>query len=505
MQIKAVMGDITQQEVGAVIVNLFQGVQRPGGSTGAVDRALDGIISSLIVQGEIKGKNGEYTLIHTMEKIKPARVLVAGLGKQEEFTPEVVRQIMAGACRLLRNKGVQEAATIAHGAGIGGMDAATSAQAIAEGSLLGLYTFDRYQSKKTDDERGELRELLVVERDQKKVDDLNQGIELGRTFAQGAIMARDLVNEPANIMTPTEMAHQAQQVAQETGMEVEVLEQEEMEKLGMGALLAVASGSIQAPKLIVLTHNGDPDHPDNNLGLVGKGITFDSGGISLKPANDMWQMKGDMGGGAAVLGAMKAIGTLKPRINVAGIVASAENMPGGSAVRPGDIVKAMSGKSIEVDNTDAEGRMALADALCYAREKLHLRRLVDMATLTGAVITALGNHCTGVMGTHQELVDRLIQAGKLAGERLWQLPLWEEYKEQNKSTWADLKNTGGRGAGAITAAHFIAEFAEGAEWAHLDIAGTSMTDKEKGYLVKGGTGVPVRTLIHLALDLAKEG
>jgi len=501
VEIRAVAGDVTQQDVGAVIVNLFEGVRQPDGATGAVDRALDNAISSLIADGEIKGKKGELTLIHTLGKLRPKRVMVAGLGKQEEFTPEVVRQVTAEACRLLRSKGVQRLATIAHGAGIGGMDPRISGEAIAEGSLMGLYTFDRYQSQKEGDHK-EIQELLVVERDQAKVGELNQGIERGRVLAEATNLARDLVNEPANVLNPTEMAERARQVAQQAGMELEVLDQEQMKELGMGALLAVGAGSVQPPKLIVLKYQGDPEHPENNLGLVGKGITFDSGGISIKPASGMWEMKGDMGGGAAVIGAMKAIGALKPRLNVVGIVASAENMPSGSAQRPGDIVKAMNGKSIEVDNTDAEGRMALADALCYAREKLGVQRLVDMATLTGAVVVALGNLCTGVMGTDQKLVDRLIEAGKRSGEKLWQLPLFEEYKEQNSSNWADLKNVGGRPAGSITAALFISEFAEGAEWAHLDIAGTSMAEKEKGYMVKGGTGVPVRTLAHLALDLA---
>jgi leucyl aminopeptidase len=270
----------------------------------------------------------------------------------------------------------------------------------------------------------------------------------------------------------------------------------------MGALLGVAAGSIQPPKLIVLQYKGDPEHPENNIGLIGKGITFDSGGISIKPAADMWQMKGDMGGGAAVIGALQAIARLKPRINVVGVIPATENMPGSSAQRPGDIVKAMNGKSIEVDNTDAEGRMVLADAFCYAREKLGVTRLVDIATLTGAMVVALGTTCTGVLGTSQDLVDRLVRAGNATGERMWQLPLFEEYKEQNKSTWADVKNTGGRGAGAITAAYFLAEFTGDAQWAHLDIAGTFLTDKEKGYLVKGASGVPLRTLIQTVLDLA---
>ena len=504
MEIKVIAGDITQAEVGALIVNLFEGVQQPGGATGAVDRALDGAISNLIADGEIKGKKGALTLIHTLGKIKPARVVVVGLGKQDAFTPDVVRAVTAEACRRVRRIGVQRVATIAHGAGIGGMSPQTSGQAIAEGALLGLYTFRRHRSTNEDEDAREIQELLVVEQDADKLADLNAGIERGNIVARATLVARDLVNEPANIMTPTRLAEVAHQVAQECGLDIQVLEREQMQELGMGALLGVAAGSSQPPKLIVLKYNGDPEHPQNNIGLIGKGITFDSGGISIKPAAGMWEMKGDMSGAASVIGAMKAIGQLKPRINVVGVVAATENMPGGSAQRPGDIVKAMNGKSIEVDNTDAEGRLVLADALCYAREKLGVTRMVDMATLTGAIVVALGKVCSGVLGNNQELVDKIIQAGNATGEKIWQLPMFEEYKELNKSTWADVKNTGGRNAGAITGAYFISEFAGEAQWAHLDIAGTFLSDDDKGYLPKGATGVPVRTLVQLVATMASE-
>ncbi|MBI2872334.1 MAG: leucyl aminopeptidase [Chloroflexi bacterium] len=502
MEIRTLAADITRVEVGALIVNLFEGVTQPGGATGAVDQALGGAISQLIADGETKGKKGAMTLIHTFGRIGPARVLVAGLGKREQFDADVVRQVTGEACRYLHRVGVQRVATIAHGAGIGGLGAEESGQAIAEGALLGLYAFKRHISSNSQDNEKEIQELLVVEQDQAKVAALAQGIERGRIVAEGATLARDLVNEPANIMTPTRMAEVARQVAQEGGLECQVLEREQMQELGMGALLAVAAGSAQPPKLIILKYNGDPQHPENNLGIIGKGITFDSGGISIKPAQSMWEMKGDMSGGASVIGTLQAISRLKPKINVIGVVPATENMPGGSAQRPGDIVKAMNGKSIEVDNTDAEGRMVLVDAMCYAREKQGVRRMVDIATLTGAMVVALGNGCTGALGTDQPLVDRVLRASTAAGEKMWQLPLLEEYKEQNKSTWADVKNSGGRGAGGITAALFLSEFAGDIPWVHLDIAGTFLSDKEKGYIVKGATGVPVRTLANLALDLA---
>ncbi len=280
-----------------------------------------------------------------------------------------------------------------------------------------------------------------------------------------------------------------------------VLEASDMGELGMGALLGVAQGSDQPPKLIVLRYEGDRANPGNNLGLVGKGITFDTGGISLKPAGGMEAMKGDMAGGASVIAAMQIISQVKPKINVSGIVAATENMPGGSAQRPGDVVRAMNGKTIEVINTDAEGRLVLADALCYARSQ-GLNRLVDVATLTGAMVTTLGKACTGVMGNNQELIDQVTAAGQETGEKYWQLPMFDDYKDLIKSDVADMKNSGGRQAGSISAAFLLAEFVGDTPWVHLDIAGTSTAERTKGYQVKGATGVPARTLANLASQLA---
>ena len=502
MDIKAVSGDITQADAGAIVVNLFEGVQTPGGATGAVDRAMDGAISKLIADGEIKGKKGEITVIHTLGKIPPARVVVAGLGKVDRFNAEVVRQVMGSVCRRLRGVGIEKAATILHGAGIGGMDVDESAQAISEGSLLGLYTFKRHMTRQEDDEKG-LKELTVVESDSSKLATLQQSLDRGRVFAEAAMLARDMVNEPSNFMTPTHIAEVATSVAGDHGLELTVLDRPKMEELGMGGLLGVARGSAEPPKFIVLQYKGDPDNPDNNLGILGKGITFDTGGISLKSAAGMGEMKGDMSGAAAVISAMKAIAQLAPRLNVTAIAAATENMPGGSAQKPGDVLRTMSGKTVEVENTDAEGRLVLSDALCYARQ-MGLNRLVDVATLTGAIVTALGDVCSGAFTNNQDLLSAVAQAGETSGERIWQLPMFEEYKEQNKSQVADVKNTGGRKAGSIAAAQFLAEFSEDTPWVHLDIAGTFMSEKESGYQVKGATGVPTRTLINLAESLAQK-
>jgi len=500
MHVKVVTGDITEIEADASIVNLFEGVGQPGGATGAVDRALDGAISRLIESGEIKGKLGDVALIHTLGRMRTARVVVAGLGKQPEFDLDKVRQVVAEACRFLRKKGARRVATITHGAGVGGIEPEQSARAIAEGAILGLYTFRKHITK--DPETSDLEELLVVERDESRVGQLERGCRYGTIVSEAANMARDMINEPANYMTPSNMAEAARQMSADYGLECTVLEREQMRELGMGALLGVAQGSHQEPRFIVLHYRGDPGS-QKAIGLVGKGITFDSGGISIKPSEGMAEMKGDMAGGATVMAALSGIARLKPRVNVTALVPATENLPGGAALKPGDVVKAMNGKSVEVVNTDAEGRLILADALCYAR-RLGLSPLVDVATLTNACRIALGKVCTGAFTNNQELVEKVIKAGQEAGERVWQMPMYEEYKEQNKSDVADIKNTGGRFGGAITAAQFLGEFVEDTPWVHLDIAGTAESDKEKGYLVKGATGVGVRTLVGLTLALAEE-
>ena len=499
MEITVEAGDIAENTADAIVVNLFEGVTSPEGGTGAVDRALGGAISDLIAAGETKGKPGEMTLIHTLGRLPTARVLVVGLGKADEFDVDVVRAISARAARFLRGKRVKVAATIAHGAGIAGLDATASARAVAEGTLLGLYRFNKHKSP--DDPPPELEKMTIVESDGTRLGDMRTGVHEGRALAEAVALCRDMVNEPANHLTPSGLAEVALRVAIDADLEIEVLDESRMETLGMGALLGVAAGSSVPPRLIVMRYAGDPDNPKNNLGLLGKGITFDSGGISIKPAAGMADMKGDMAGAASVISAMKAIAVLKPKINVTAIAAAAENMPGGGAQRPGDVVKAMNGKTIEVDNTDAEGRLVLADAVSYA-VTLGLTRLVDVATLTGAMVVALGKITTGAFGNDRDLMDAVIAAGKQVGEKIWEMPTFDEYREQYKSDVADLKNIGGRPAGSITAAMFIGEFVGDTPWVHLDIAGTSSTSKQNGWETKGATGVPVRTLVQLARALA---
>jgi leucyl aminopeptidase len=504
VEIKVTAGDVTQVPADAVIVNLFEGVETPGGATGAVDKALRGAITRLIAAGEVKGKLNAVAVVHTFGQIAAERVAIVGLGKQADFTLDRARQAAASAAKALRKLGCKHIATVLHGAGIGGSEPAQAAQAVTEGTILGLYTFKKYQSKKEDS--GEIAELTIVEREAGKVPAIEQGVAVGRILAEATNFARDLANEPANQMTPTIMAQKAQEIAAAYGLEFEALGREKMKELGMGALLGVAQGSQEPPQLIVLRYWGaGKDSPQPGLGLIGKGITFDSGGLSIKPAEGMGDMKGDMSGGAAVLGAMRAIAQLQPKINVTGLVPATENLPSGSAFKPGDILKALDGKTIEVISTDAEGRLILADALAYAR-KLGLSPLVDVATLTGACVVALGTVRTGAFTNNPALLAQVIAAGDEAGEKIWQLPTDEEYKELFKSEVADLKNSGGRWAGAITGAMFVGAFAEDTPWVHLDIAGTSrlMEGKESAYAPRWGSGVMVRTLANLAVKLAEK-
>ena len=500
MEIKVIVGDITKIKTDAIIVNFFEGMESLDGDIAVVDKALDGAISQLISQGEIKGKLNEITVVHSLGKLPTARVVVTGLGKQAELSINKIRGAVAETCRWLRKKGVANIASVAQGAGVNGISFEDAAQTIAEGALLGLYAFRKHITKE-DDKLGEIKQLLIVGSDETKLS-LEKGSDKGRILAEATNLARDMVNEPANYMTPSQMAETAMKLDKSHGLEVSVLEQEQMAELGMGALLGVAQGSRQPPKFIVIQYKGK-DAPEIDVALVGKGITFDSGGISIKPSEKLEEMKGDMAGGAAVMAAISAIAQLKPKTNVMAIIPATENLPDGNALKPGDVLTAMNGKTIEIISTDAEGRLILADALSYAK-KQGAKLMIDVATLTGACRVALGDICTGAFGNNQELTDRVIAAGTEAGELIWQMPMYDEYQEQNKSDVADIKNVGGRLGGAITAAKFLAEFTNDIPWVHLDIAGTSLSDKEHTYQVKGATGVPVRTLVNLVLSLAKE-
>ncbi|MFC2018458.1 leucyl aminopeptidase [Chloroflexota bacterium] len=500
MEIKVTVGDITKAKADAIIVTTYEEADSLNGDTASVDEALDGAISRLISQGEIKGKPGETTTILSLGKLAAARVLVLGLGKTKELSRDRIRGAVAEACRRLQKKNAGTVATTLKWAGIAEITLEAAAQTMSEGAQLGTYTFRRHFTKEA--EHGQLSEFTIVTADKRGVSILERGCHQGTVLAKATNLARDMANEPGNYMTPKLMAEAAAGVAKDNGLEVEVLETKQMQKLGMGALLGVAQGSAQPPRFIVLRYKGSGS-AEIDLALVGKGITFDSGGISIKPAAKMEEMKDDMAGGAAVIAAMGAIAQLKPKINVTGIIPATENLPGGSALKPGDALTAMNGKTIEIISTDAEGRLILADGLSYAK-KLGAKRIIDAATLTGACRVALGQHYSGAFTNNQELIDKVASASEEAGEHIWRMPLAKQYKEQLKSEVADMKNVGGRYGGAITAALFLAEFVGDTPWVHLDIAGPSTSEKDHNDLVKGATGVPTRTLVNLAMALARE-
>jgi leucyl aminopeptidase len=505
MEIRVEAGDIVAAAADVVVVNLFEGVTAPGGGTGAVDRALDGAISRLIALGDIRGKANEFTTIHTHGKIAAPRVVVAGLGKPAEFNLDAVRNLCGNLARYLRRPGIKSVATIAHGAGIAGLDPAACAQAIAEGTLLGAYRFLRHRSATLKDEdRAEIESFVIVEHDPSKVSAMAAATERGRILAEATNLARDLANEPSNHLTPTLLAERAAAAADEAEIAIEVLDRDEMERKGMGSLLSVAKGSHQPPKLVRMSYKGKGGE-GYDIALVGKGITFDTGGISIKPAANMDAMKADMTGAAAVIAAIKAIAQLKAKVDVVAIAPCTENMPGGNATKPGDVVTAMNGRTIEILNTDAEGRLVLADAICWAKE-LGARNIVDVATLTGAVTTALGDVAYAVLTNNDDLARKVEEAAAAAGEKTWRLPMFKEYDELIKSDVADQKNTGtgNRGAGTIVGAKFLEPFAGDTPWVHLDIAGVDMASADKGWVTRGASGYSVRPLVNLALAMAEQ-
>lgn len=501
MELCVVNQPIQEVPTDAVIVSLFEGVTVPTGATAAVDQALGGAIHQMIAAGDFRGRKNETAVLYTLGRLPARKVVLVGLGKAEDLDAERIRQAAAAGVRKAHETGAQTVATAVHGAGAGQVEARAAAQACAEGIVLGLYEYEGFKSRR-EEQRPPVSRVVLAETDAQRLAAVEDGAQRGRILAEATNFARTLANHPGNKLTPTDMAEAALEMAREFGLQCRVLERADMERLGMGALLGVAKGSHQPPKLIVLEYQGAPGDRDI-LALVGKGLTFDSGGIDLKPGEHMEEMKYDMAGGAAVLGAMRAIAQLRPAVNVIGLVPATENMPGGGAQKPGDVVQACNGKTIEIISTDAEGRLILADAVAYACN-LGATRLVDVATLTGACIVALGHLATGLVSNNQPWAEEIQRAAAATGERVWQLPVWEEYKNQYKSDVADLKNTGGRAAGTIVGGMIIGEFVGDTPWVHLDIAGTAWEVSDVPYQPnKAATGVMVRTLAQLALNLAQ--
>ncbi len=464
-----------------------------------IDDLLNGLISERGTDGEFTGRAGELLTLHPMKQMMAKRVLVVGLGKQEKVTPQSIRRASAIATRHAQSTGAHQIA-LALNWKSSSFDEAAVVQAQVEGAELGCYTFKKYQHEEQQGNGKQSTTLLLVS-ESPDSGMLQQAVARGQAMADATNFARDLVNEPPNVLTPSELANRAVAMAKQFGLAYEVFDQAKIEELRMGGLLGVSQGSAQPPQFVVLRYRGGNPN-DKGMALVGKGITFDTGGISIKPAAGMDEMKGDMGGAAAVIGAMQAIAALKPDINVTGLVPTCENMPSGTAFRPGDILRIMNGKTIEIVNTDAEGRLILADALSYATQE-GLSPIIDLATLTGAMVVALGSTMTGFFCNDEQLSENIIAAGRAAGEKYWPMPLDEEYGERIKSDIADIKQTGGREAGAVSAAKILEHFVGNAQWAHLDIAGTSYVDSKKSYQEKGATGVGVRMLAELAFRLAK--
>ena len=450
-------------------------------------------LSELFDTGEISGKRFEMTLLHNVPGVSARRVLAVGAGKPADLSPAGLRRCIGAAIRHLKSKSITEAALW--------LDTAQAepddVSAAVEGAILGDFETDRYKTDRKDIKFFERFTVAVADGGPR----LDAAAERGRIIAEAQNFTRELANEPANRLTPMALAAHARSMAEEYGLEWEILDRDRMAQLGMGSLLGVAMGSAEPPALIVLRYRpAAPIVGSAHLGLVGKGVTFDTGGISIKPADGMEKMRYDMSGGAAMIGAMRALAQLKPAIPVTALIPAVENMPGSRAQRPGDIVTSLSGKTIEVLNTDAEGRLILVDAISYA-QKLGCTHLVDAATLTGAIVVALGHIHVGLFANDDALRERVMLAAHAEGEKMWHMPLDDDYKDQYlKSAFADIPNVGGRYGGSVTAAMFMKEFADPTPWVHLDIAGTAWLDDGKPYLAKGPTGVPLRTIVRLAME-----
>jgi leucyl aminopeptidase len=481
-------------ETQALVTYVFEEADPVQGRIAEIDVATGGLLSQLVKGGELTGKMLEFTLVHAPAGLKAARLLLVGAGKREQFNSATLRKIAGAALRHLKAKSVRQIAFLVR------EDCANqdSAQVVVEGILAADFESDKYKTDKKNDKSVDRVSLVGYSDNERAAGE--KGLALGRVIADAQNFTRDLVNEPSNKLTPKILAEKAEAMAKEAGLAVEILDEKKIADLKMGALLSVAQGSVEPPRVIVVTYT--PSNPKPGapvIALVGKAVTFDTGGISIKPAEGMEKMKYDMAGGATMLGVMRALAALKPNVKVICVVPSTENMPGGKAQKPGDIQTAMSGKTIEVLNTDAEGRLILADAITYAKQ-LGATHMVDAATLTGAIVVALANINVGVFGSDQAWTDKLLASAKATGEKMWQMPLDEEYREFIKGTVADIQNIGsGKGGGAITGAMFIKEFAGDTPWIHLDIAGTAWNDDAKPWLAKGPTGVALRTLVHLVM------
>jgi leucyl aminopeptidase len=479
---------LTEIKCDLLIVNMYEDIKTLGGSVDTVDRKLDGAIKDLIKAGEISGKLGQINVIHTQGKLPARQVAVVGMGKRTAFKLDDVRTVAGSAMAEAKRIKAQKVATVVHGAGRKDLNVTLVSQALVEGTLIEAYRYKGFTTVK-DDTFFEVDELLIVEISPKKMKAITEGAKAGQIIAQSVNNARDLVNGPSNLVTPTYLANWAKKIP---GVSIEVLGLKESIKRGFDAFCSIAKGAREPSKFIIVRYGkGRPE-----IALVGKGITFDSGGISLKPSRKLWEMKTDMSGAAAVLETMRAISKLKIKKNVVALLPCTENMPQEDVLKPGDVIGSLSGKTIEIISTDAEGRLVISDAITFAK-KLKVKKIIDVATLTGACVVALGDVASAIMGNDPDLINQLISAGKACGEKIWQMPLFDDYKEYSKSKVADIKNATEVGkAGTSVGGIFLKLFAEDTPWAHIDIAGTAFFEKERDYLSYGATGVMVRTLVE---------
>jgi leucyl aminopeptidase len=501
MKIHVKQGRLSQEPSEIALIGHYEDEKEIAETARGLNKTLAGHLKDLLKSGDFRGKHQHLSFIHAGPRGPVKRILMVGLGKRRDCTTEKIRQATSKAAQYVRDLGLASFCSPLIATGLKGISPADVAQAMVEGAVLGLYQFNVYKTEEKEPVKS-VQEFTLVEENGRRLNEIRRAVYLGQILAEATNLARDLGNYPSNYVTPTRLAEMAQGIAGELGLECEILEKPQMEALGMGAFLGVAKGSQEPAKFIILKYQGLKDQRGKGvrpIALVGKTITFDTGGISIKPSEKMEQMKYDMMGGATVLCAIKAAAQLQLPVNIVGFMPATENMPSGTAIKPGDVVKTLSGKTVEVINTDAEGRLILADALTYAT-RYRPNVIVDLATLTGACTVALGHHAIGLLGNHPDLLEVIKKAAQITGERVWELPLWEEYYEQIKSDVADVKNVGGRGGGTITAAAFLSKFVGDYPWAHLDIASTAWTDENRPYIPKGVTGIGVRLLVNFLMD-----
>lgn len=495
MKITVVNSSITEYNTDVIIVNLFKGVTIPGGGTGAVDKALDGEISKRIIELDFEGKLGDILVIETANKLPARYVILIGLGESAKFGIPEILKVSAIAVRKAEKLKAKTVSTITHGAGIAGIDTYSCARAVALGTMLGIYSFNKYKTK--DIKPSCLEDFNIVESDSLKIQAIENGVSRAKLIAESVYMARDLGNEPSNVVTPEYLAEIASDLADEYSFDLTILDRKQIKDKKMGLLSAVSRGASVEPRFINMKYS----HPEakETIAIIGKGITFDTGGHSLKLAASMFGMKDDMSGAAAVLGIMKAVGESKPKVNIIMLIPATENAIGSKSIHPGDIFKSLDGKTVEINNTDAEGRLVLADAITYAKN-LKVDKIIDLATLTGACIVAVGKKLNALLSNDDEIAAKLTEYGKICGDKLCRLPLESDYKKMLESNVADLKNTPGPEAGTITAALFLESFVGDTPWAHIDMASV-VTDEDLPLARKGNTAPCVGMMIEYLLNL----